>query len=320
MPVTLLEAKKNVLDDLQMGVIDEFRKSSWLLNNLIFDEVTSPVGGGAGFIYSYARLLTESQVAFRAVNTEYTPHEVEKKLVQTQLGIFGGSFQIDRVIRDTGGIIKETQLQMQQKIKSARTLFADTVINGSIAIDPDSFDGLESWVTGSDTDITANGGGGLDLSSLTDIRNKYDDFQFQLDLWLSELDGTPSALLVNKTMKTVIQACARQAGKYTETKDDWGRAIPTYDGIPIIDAGDGLVHGTPIIPVDPVDGTSPIYAIRIGLDGFHALTTTEGMPIHVWMPDHTTAGAVKTGEVEMIAGTALKRTRSAGVLRGIKIK
>ena len=31
MPITLAEAKLNVQDDLQMGVIDEFRKSSFYL-------------------------------------------------------------------------------------------------------------------------------------------------------------------------------------------------------------------------------------------------------------------------------------------------
>ena len=34
MPITLAEAKLNVQDDLQMGVIDEFRKSSFLFENL----------------------------------------------------------------------------------------------------------------------------------------------------------------------------------------------------------------------------------------------------------------------------------------------
>jgi len=33
MPITLAEAKLNVQDDLQMGVIDEFRKSSFLFEN-----------------------------------------------------------------------------------------------------------------------------------------------------------------------------------------------------------------------------------------------------------------------------------------------
>ena len=46
MPITLAEAKLNVQDDLQMGVIDEFRKSSFLFENLTFDDAVSPTGGG----------------------------------------------------------------------------------------------------------------------------------------------------------------------------------------------------------------------------------------------------------------------------------
>ena len=38
MPITLEEARKNVQDDLQMGVIDEFRKSNWILDHITFDD------------------------------------------------------------------------------------------------------------------------------------------------------------------------------------------------------------------------------------------------------------------------------------------
>ena len=41
--------------------------------------------------------------------------------------------------------------------------------------------------------------------------------------------------------------------------------------------------------------------------------------IKTYLPDMTKPGAVKTGEVEMLAGVVLKDTRKAGVLRGIKI-
>lgn len=47
MPVTLLEAKKNVQDALQMGVIDEFAKSNYILQTMPFDDAVSPTGGGA---------------------------------------------------------------------------------------------------------------------------------------------------------------------------------------------------------------------------------------------------------------------------------
>ena len=68
MPVTLLEAKKNVQDDLQLGVIDEYRKSNWLWDHLTFDDVVSPTGGGATMTYAYTRLKTQPTAEFRNVN------------------------------------------------------------------------------------------------------------------------------------------------------------------------------------------------------------------------------------------------------------
>ena len=51
MAVTLAQAKLNVTDDLQAGIIDEFAKSSFILNNIPFHDCVSPVGGGAGAGY-----------------------------------------------------------------------------------------------------------------------------------------------------------------------------------------------------------------------------------------------------------------------------
>lgn len=72
MAVTLAEAKKNVQDALQMGIIDEFRKSSYLMDHITFDDCVSPTGGGTTMTYGYTRLLTQPTAAFRAVNSEYT--------------------------------------------------------------------------------------------------------------------------------------------------------------------------------------------------------------------------------------------------------
>ena len=38
MPVTLAEAKLNVLDDLQAMTIDEYAKSNFIWNHIIFDD------------------------------------------------------------------------------------------------------------------------------------------------------------------------------------------------------------------------------------------------------------------------------------------
>ena len=42
--------------------------------------------------------------------------------------------------------------------------------------------------------------------------------------------------------------------------------------------------------------------------------------IKQWLPNFDDAGAVKKGEVEMVAAVALKATKAAGVLRGIKVQ
>ena len=100
-----------------MGVIDEFRKSNWLWDNLTFDDVVSPTGGGATMTYAYTRLKTQPTAEFRNVNEEYSTNEVEKERFNADLKIFGGAFEIDRIIANMGGIVSEVDLQMKQKIK-----------------------------------------------------------------------------------------------------------------------------------------------------------------------------------------------------------
>ena len=41
--------------------------------------------------------------------------------------------------------------------------------------------------------------------------------------------------------------------------------------------------------------------------------------IKTYLPDLNAPGAVKTGEVEMLAGLVLKNSKKAGVLKGIKV-
>ena len=62
-----------------------------------------------------------------------------------------------------------------------------------------------------------------------------------------------------------------------------------------------------------------MYAVRVGLDGVCGITPEGDDIIDVYMPDFNTPGAVKKGEVEMVAGIAVKATKAAGVLRKIKV-
>ncbi|WWU65212.1 phage capsid protein [Clostridium baratii] len=320
MPVTLAEAKLNVQDALQMGVIDEFRKSNWILDHLIFDDAVSPTGGGATLTYSYTRLKTQPTAGFRDINTEYSPSEVTKERHSVDIKIFGGSYKIDRVIANMGGIISEVELQQSQKIKAAQALFNDTFINGDSATDSKAFDGLEKALKGSSTEYNANEDNTIDLSTSEAVTTNYTAFLDMLDEFLTTLDGTPSFIAGNTKLISKLRACARRAAMYQVTKNDWGQQVESYNGIPFVDLGTKPGTNEDVVKTDPSKGTTSLYVARIGLDGLHGVSMAGVAPVQTWLPDFTTAGAVKTGEVEMNAAIALKASKAAGVFRNIKVK
>lgn len=318
MPVTLAQARLNVQDDLQVGVIDEFAKSNFLFDNLTFDDCVSPSGGGATLTYAYTRVITQPTAAFRAINAEYVAQEVTKQRYTTDLKVFGGSYQVDRIIAGMGGIANEVTLQMQQKIKAASALFNDTVINGDSAVVPDAFDGLEKAVTGSTTEM--NPGAAIDLSTSALVTTNYQVFLDILDEFLMSLDGKPGFIGGNLKLIAKIRACARRAGMYQVTKNDFGQQIEKYGDIPLVDFGDKAGSALPVVPTNAETGETSLYAARFGLDGFHAVSLAGQAPVKTWLPDFKTAGAVKNGEVEMVAAVALKATKAAGILRRVKVQ
>lgn len=319
MAITLAEAQKNVQDDLQAGVIDEFRKNNWILDNLTFDDVVSPTGGGATMTYSYTRLKTQPTAGFRSVNEEYTPQEVTKERHSVDLKIFGGSYQVDRVIANMGGIVSEVELQQAQKIKAAQALFNQTFINGDSAVNSKAFDGLDKALTGSSTEYNA-GSNIIDLSTSALVTTNYMYFLDMIDEFLAGLDGPASFLGMNSKMAAKLRACARRASMYQVTKTDWGTQVESYGNIPFVDLGAKAGTNDDVVATDSSKGTTSIYAGRLGLDGLHGVSMAGVAPIQTWLPDFSTSGAVKTGEVEMLAAIALKTSKAAAVFRNIKVK
>lgn len=320
MAITLAEAKKNVQDDLQMGVIDEFQKSNWILEHITFDDCVSPTGGGATPTYAYTRLLTQPTAAFRAINSEYTPQEVTKQRYTADIKVFGGAYEIDRVLANFGGIVSEVELQQAQKIKAAQALFNDTFINGDSAVDANAFDGLDKAVTGSSTEFNVGTGASvIDLSTSAMIDAHYKEFLDMLDEFLMGLDGTPSFIAGNTKMIAKLRACARRASMYQTTLDGWGNQVESYGAIPFVDMKAKAGSNDDVIATDS-NGKTSLYVARLGLDGLHAVSFAGVAPVQTWLPDFTTAGAVKKGEVEMNAAIVLKATKAAGVFRNIKVK
>ena len=316
MAVTLSQAKLNVTDDLQLGIIDEFAKSSFILNNIPFHDCVSPLGGGATLSYGYTRLITQPTAAFRAVNSEYATHEVQKQRYVTDLKVFGGAYEVDRIIANMGGLADEVALQSSQKVKAASALFSDTIINGNSSVDANVFDGLDVAITGSDTEFIPEAS--IDLSTFDAVTANAVAFVDALDEWLGTMDGV-TCLMGNSKMIAKFRAVARRMGMYQTTKDDFGNKVEHYGNIPFVDLGAKPASNDPIVAIDG-SGETSLYAVRFGMDGFHAISMAGQPPVKIWLPDFSTAGAVKKGEVEMVAGCALKSTKAAGVFRKIKVQ
>lgn len=327
MPITLEQAKVGMTEKIDQFVIDEFRRSSFLLDQMIFDNAVSPGTGGSTLTYGYMRLLTPSTGQFRNINEEYTANEAKKEKKSVDLKIFGGAFEIDRVIQDTSGQVSELSFQLEQKIKGASNLFHNTVINGDSAQDSKAFDGLNVALSGSSTEINTDSI--IDLSTTAQVEAEKNAFIDLLDDFLSELDGKPTMLMGNSKMINKIKSVARLLGYFTRTEDAFGRKVDSFDGIPLIDLGQ-FYNGSTTVPIVPIanrtigateqTGLTDLYAVSLGLDGFHGVSPTGNKIIRTYLPNFDSPGAVKKGEVEMVAGVALKATRKAGVLRNIKIQ
>ena len=314
MPLTLAQAKVGMADKVDQMVVDEFRRDSFLLDKLIFDNAVSPGTGGSTMTYGYMQLLTPSTAEGRKLNEEYKPGEALKTKKNADIKIFGGSFQVDRVLEDTAAK-SEITFQLQQKTKAASNKFHYDFINADSANKETDFDGLEKLVKGTSTEHIPTTA--IDLSDETKIAANSKKFVFELDQWLGTLDGRPDMLLMNRRMKTIMSAVARELKYFTQTEDAFGRKVDNYDGIPMVDMGDGLTT-VPGVATD-TSGETSIYAVKIGLDACHGISPKGEKLIKTYLPDMKAPGAVKTGEIEMLAGIVLKNSKKAGVFRKVKI-
>ena len=322
MAMTLAEMKVGMSDKVTQQVVDIFVRHSEILELLPFDNCVSP-SGGSTLTYGYVQKKLPSATAFRAINSEYASSQATVEKQSVDLKVFGGAFEIDRVIKQAEGMYNNMAFQMEEKILSAIGTFHNAMINGDKAVNADEFDGLDKFLVGQSTEYGTDTS--IDLSTMAKLKENADVF-YEALLKLINSTGA-QAIMCNGDMKTKIQTVARILGYKTESEEAFGRTITTIgEGkVRIIDlknhvtVSDGAAVETPVIGVDET-GMTDIYAVKFSVtDGFHGVTLTGSSAISQYQPDFNAPGAVKKGEVEMVACVALKNIKSAGVLRNIKI-
>lgn len=325
MAMTLEQMKVGMTDKVATQVVDIFMRESEILQVLPFDNTVSP-SGGSTLTYTYMQEKTPSTAAFRKLNQEYTANEAELIKKSADLKIFGGKFSMDRVLKQAEGRFNNMAFQMEQKIKAAISLFHYTMINGDKTTREDEFDGLDKMLANTTSEY--NKDKVIDISTMDNLKKNADQLYELLQILIAETSA--DALLMNSATISKIQTMARILGYKTESEEAFGRKIVTMDGVRFMDLKNHYVEGGTAKACVPAGitrnvggsqtGLTDIYAVKFDVNnGFHAATLTGSNAISTYVPDFSTTGAVKDGEVEMVAATVLKNTRNAGVLRNIKL-
>lgn len=323
--MTLEQMKVGMSDKVAEQVVDTFLRESEVLQMLPFDNTVSP-SGGSTLTYSYIQTKLPSTADFRAIGSEYTGSEAQVEEKHAKLKVFGGKFGMDRVLKQAEGKYNNLEYQMKEKIRAAVSLFHYTLINGDSTTNEKEFDGLDKMLAGTTSEYNANGI--IDFTDISKIKSNADFFYEKLQILITNTGA--NAILTNSDMIAKIQTVARILGYKTETEEAFGKKVMSMDGVRFMDlknhytVNEGIVTANKCVKTgiqrSNCSGVTDIYAVKFDVNnGFHGATLTGNAGIHTYLPDFNQPGAVKEGEVEMVAACVLKNTANAGVLRNIKL-
>lgn len=315
MAITLNDIKIGRADKYDRMVIDTFMRKSAILAAMPFDNCISP-SGGSTLTYGYIRLKTSPAAEGRAINSDYTAAPATKESVTTDLQIMGGKYEIDRVLADAAP--DEIAFQTEEKIQATVNRYHWLFVNGN-KNNATEFDGLAKIVDGSVTDFD---GSGIDLSTMNTANAL--KITEALDTAILAMKERPTYILANSKAIVKIQSAAKQLGYITQAEDAFGKQVRAYDGIPMIDLGryynEDLGSDTEIIGIDDASGKTDIYLVALSMSGAHGITLKGDKAITSRLPNFSEAGAVKSGDVEFVAGLAVKNTRSIARIKDVQVQ
>lgn len=316
MAITLSDIKIGRADKYDRMVIDTFIRKSAILAAMPFDNCISP-SGGSTLTYGYIRLKTSPAAEGRVINDDYNPAPATKEAVTTDLQIMGGKYEIDRVLADAAP--DEIAFQTEEKIQATVNRYHWLFVNGDKNKQTE-FDGLAKIVDGSVTDFD---GSGIDLSTMNNTATALKITE-ALDTAILAMKERPTYILANSKAIVKIQSAAKQLGYLTQAEDAFGKQVRAYDGIPLLDLGryynEDLGSDTEIIGIDDASGKTDIYLVALSMSGAHGITLKGDKAITSRLPNFSEAGAVKSGDVEFVAGLAVKNTRAIARIKDVQVQ
>ena len=311
MALTLAQSALYSEDDLQRGVVETFVQLSPVLDRIPL----LPVLGNA---YAYNEEQTLPGVEFRAVNSAYAESTGVINQKSESLVILGGDADVDTFLVQTRGNLNDLRAeQTKMKVKAASYKYQDAFINGDVAVDANSFDGLKKRLTGNQ--LVAAGANGINVLGAGDSERQ--DFFDALDALLA-LCPNADALYMNSFVLSKVRSAMRRLTMNTTPIEMFGKQFDVYNGKPLINIGT-KADGTEVIPQTETQGTSnvtsSIYAVRFGeseADGGVTGLTNGG--VQVKDLGEIDAKPVHRTRIEFFCGLAIFGGKAAARLSGIK--
>jgi hypothetical protein len=311
MAQTLAESAKLSQNDLQRGVLETF-----VIEAVVLDRIPLlPIEGNA---YAYNEEATLPGIEFRAVNAAYSESTGTVNQKTESLVILGGDADVDRFLAQTRGNLNDQRaVQTAMKVKSATYKFQDAFINGDVSVDANSFDGLKKRLTGAQViDAATNG-----LAVVGADDNARHAFLDQLDAAIAAVKD-PDAIYCNAMIRAKLRSSARRLGFWSADRDEFGRLIEFYNGLPILDPGTKSDGTTLIIPQTETLGTSTvtssIYVVGFGQDeSDQGVTGLTNGGVDVRDLGEIDAKPVFRTRIEFYCGLALFGSHAAARLRGV---
>lgn len=297
--LTLVEAAKlHSGDVVRSAIIELYASSSPVLENLPFTNIP-------GNALRYNREDKLPGVGFRGVNEGYTESVGALNPQVETLSIAGGDLDVDKFIVDTMGE-DQRSIQETMKVKALALRWTKAFIKGDSDSNPREFDGMQRRITGSQLIDNHATGAGLSLGKLDE---------------LIDATNNPSALVMNKTLRRLLTAAARNpsvGGYITYGVDAFGRRIAQYNDLPILildedEAGNQILAFNEVGASGGTTNTS-IYCLSFGEGSLHGI---ENGGIDARDLGEIEAKPVFRTRVEWYSGIAQYHGKAAARLRGI---
>lgn len=219
-------------EDKRAAILQTFAQASPLL-------AAMPLVSIQGNSFAWTRESNLGSVEFRAVNGQYTEAAGTVEQRSVALKIIGGDLDVDRFLVQTHGPEARSAHETMKATLLAQTI-AHQIIKGSTTAIPgatanaNGFDGLQARFgagfgfnpvsdTGENADqiIQNSGGAALSLKSLDEAIQAVD---------------SPTHLLMAKKTKVNMTAFLRNSSSISTSRDEFGRIITSYAGLPILEA------------------------------------------------------------------------------------